>query len=168
MLYFVKNAKTLTNVESNINEVIITYTKYNSNVNIYEDRVDTFDVTPVGDWTEIISDKQPMRYEKFLETMVGDHDIKVLRRMCIVQLDNLLSYQNKPSSMIRIVNSIKILDPTFVPPYVNVRCKWQNKLLDDICRNNFCSVINSCKNNSRLKILFKVLQLIESQQLLSE
>jgi len=168
MLYFVKNAKTITNIESNINEVIITYTKYNSNVNIYEDKVDTFEVTPVGNWTEIISDNQSMRYEKFLETMVGDHDIRVLRRMCIVQLDNLLSYQNKPSSMIRIVNSIKIIDPTFVPPYINVKCQWQNKLINDICKNTFCSVINSCKNNSRLKILFKVLQLIESQQLLSK
>ena len=61
------------------------------------------------------------------------------------------------------MNSIKILDPTFSPPYINKKCSWQKKLVREICLDILPDVIKTSTNKLKLEKLFRTLQLIESK-----
>ena len=60
------------------------------------------------------------------------------------------------------MNSIKILDPTFIPPIINKTRSWQKKLVKEICMDILPSLIQTSKNQVTLDRLFRTLQLIES------
>ena len=59
------------------------------------------------------------------------------------------------------MNTVKILDPTFVPPFINTTCAWQKAYIRDFCVKTFPEVIHNCRNDRRLDSLFNVLQMIE-------
>jgi hypothetical protein len=58
---------------------------------------------------------------------------------------------------ISAMHAIKILDPTFTPPYINLRCNWQRKLLDGLIGETVNSIIDTCRNEKRLDKYYNVM-----------
>jgi len=84
------------------------------------------------------------------------------QKMASIMLENIMEYTfNTVSTQIRIMNSVKILDPTFTPPYVNKRCSWQMEFVGTFCKDILPDVIERCTNINRLERFFSVLKLIE-------
>ncbi len=103
---------------------------------------------PKGDWIEIrFKETDQMEYTDFLETMVvWNHDVAKKLARLVSTVNDSWDDQDKISAM----HAIKILDPTFTPPYINLRCKWQRRLLDDLIGPTVTSIIDTCKNEKRL------------------
>jgi len=135
----------------------IHYSKYIDGVG-YEDKIDTFMTKTT---CEFIYGKGSARYDRFLDTMVVK-TIETVRKMALIALDNALCENRNIHSLIRIMNSIKILDPTFSPPIINKTCSWQKKLVKEICKDILPDVIETSTNQLTLDRLFRTLQLIES------
>ena len=117
--------------------------------------VDFLDAHPRGDWVNIEFGKgESVPYSDFLNTLVHRSEY-VCRKMCKVELDRVLSeYTNDFRTYIELMNLIRVLDPTFTPPVINVSCGWQRELVRDIASGNFMQVIMTCRNLSRLIELF--------------
>lgn len=112
---------------------------------------------PLGDWKSLDFTKSGNfpEYKYFLNTMVHKN-LEVYRRIAYVSLEEVIEDENKH---IKIMNCIKILDNTFVPPIINKKCKWQIELLCDIVNKSF-EIIENCNNKHRLDKYFRVFQLI--------
>lgn len=156
---FVKSARITHDVETNTPLVEINYTKYKDGEG-YLDFSDCFTTTPYGGWTHIDSRHESLRYEMFLETMV-QRTIETVRQSVSIELDNVLCHNENIRSLVRVMNSIKILDPTFIPPIINFNCSWQKNLVKSIVKEVFPHIIETCNNFTRLEKLFNVLKLIE-------
>lgn len=117
---------------------------------------------PIGGWTDIKSSRESMRYEMFLDAMV-EKTITTRRIMALIQLENVLCENKNIYSLLRIMNSVKILDPTFTPPIINTKCSWQKKLVRSMCLRSIPYVIEHCTNEKRLDTFFIVMRLIESE-----
>ncbi len=63
------------------------------------------------------------------------------------------------------MNAVKILDPTFSPPVINMRCSWQKNFIKQMCVEQLPIIIDTCVNDLRLEKFFRVLQLIEAESL---
>jgi len=83
----------------------------------------------------------------------------------LVQLENILLENKNSYSLLRIMNMIKILDPTFIPPLINLTCSWQKRMMKEFCITTIPRVIESSTNHYRLTKFFRVSQLIESDKL---
>jgi hypothetical protein len=103
-----------------------------------------------------------MRYERFLDTMV-EKTITTRRVMALIQLENLLCENTNVHSLVRIMNTVRILDPTFITPYINTSCGWQKKFVKGMCLHTLPHVIETCADENRLDRLFNVMRLIESE-----
>jgi len=114
---------------------------------------------PIGGWVRLDFEGDECRYASFLNTMVYKN-VDVFRRMATLMLDELLNvpYRNR----IQLLNAMKILDPTFTPPWINVRCGWQNDLIETVIIKTF-DVIDTCYNESRLERYVTVLQSLVAQ-----
>jgi hypothetical protein len=99
-----------------------------------------------------------------LDTMVHK-TTETRRKMALVELESVLCENNNTRSIVRTMNAIKILDPTFSPPVINMRCSWQKRFIKDICTQQMPEIINTCTSDLRLEKLFRVLQLIEAESL---
>ena len=128
----------------------------------YKDFADCFRARPIGGWTDIKSNKESLRYEQFLDTMV-EKTITTRRVMALIQLDNIMCENKNVRSLVRIMNTVRILDPTFTTPYINITSGWQKKLVKSMCLNTLPYVIERCTNEKRLERLFNVMRLIESE-----
>lgn len=145
------------NVNTQTDIVEMEYTKYIPKMG-WKKHVDYVETYPEGDWTEIkFSNESYVRYEDFLNTMVHKN-LEVHRKIAKVSLDNLST--KNPIQLIRIMNAIKILDPTFQPPIINTDCQWQVELLKHIALHMSYGIIATCKNKKRLGRYSKVSQLI--------
>ncbi len=158
MTSFVKSAQQLIDVDGNSEIIEIIYTKYIEGYG-YEDFTDVFETSFVGKQINFLP-KKTVRYEQFLDTMVNN-TTETQRKCVLVQLDNVLFENKNVYSLIRIMNAVKILDPTFIPPLINVTCSWQKRMVKDFCLSTFPNIIETTTNNYRLNRLFRVLQLIE-------
>jgi hypothetical protein len=88
-------------------------------------------------------------------------NVDVYRSMAILLLDELM---NVPySNRIQLLNAMKILDPTFTPPWINVNCNWQKELVGIIVAKTF-DIISTCYNEKRLEKYVSVLQSLRLQQ----
>jgi len=163
MTSFVKSALVTTDIETGKTLVQIDYVKYTNGIG-YENRQDLLETTPIGTWTEIKSISDTLRYEQFLDTMVHK-TTETRRKMALVELESVLCENNNTRSIVRTMNAIKILDPTFSPPVINMRCSWQKRFIKDICTQQMPEIINTCTSDLRLEKLFRVLQLIEAESL---
>lgn len=117
---------------------------------------------PIGNWTTInFSDCDNMSYCDFLSTMVF-RTVDVYRKMCRIKLGTIMEFlePDKLKTRIRIMNMTKILDPTFEPPTINLKCGWQKQLLNDICNSTSFHLISICKNTFRLERYFNILKTI--------
>jgi hypothetical protein len=165
MTTFLKSAKQIIQIEENETIVEIKYDKYLEGFG-FETFTDYFKTTLSGTSNKFVvsnsNDQKPIRYEQFLDTMVNK-TTDTRRKMISVQLENVLCENKNTHSLIRIMNTVKILDPTFIPPYINVTCSWQKRMVREFCLTTFPKVINSCTSDHRLDVGFRVLQLIESE-----
>ena len=128
----------------------------------YVDTTDLIETLPIGSWEQINSAYDSLRYEQFLDTMVHK-TIETRRKMALIGLENALCENKNIRSLIRIMHSVKILDPTFTPPIINMICSWQKRLVYEICVNELPKVINTSTNEIRLERFFRTMQLIESE-----
>lgn len=163
MTSFVKSALVTTDIETGKTLVQIDYVKYTNGIG-YENKRDLLETTPIGTWTEIKSISDTLRYEQFLDTMVHK-TTETRRKMALVELESVLCENNNTRSIVRTMNAIKILDPTFSPPVINMRCSWQKRFIKDMCTQQMPEIINTCTSDLRLEKLFRVLQLIEAESL---
>ena len=163
MTSFVKSALVTTDIETGKTLVQIDYVKYTNGIG-YENKQDLIETTPIGTWTEIKSISDTLRYEQFLDTMVHK-TTETRRKMALVELESVLCENNNTRSIVRTMNAIKILDPTFSPPVINMRCSWQKRFIKDMCTQHMPEIINTRTSDLRLEKLFRVLQLIEAESL---
>tara|TARA_Y100000389_G_C17430328_1_gene502170 strand:- start:1081 stop:1551 length:471 start_codon:yes stop_codon:yes gene_type:complete len=143
------------------NHVELKYTRYIEGDG-YVDFTECFDARPIGGWSKLVSSKESMRFEQFLDTMV-EKTITTRRVMALIELDNVLCENKNIHTLLRIMNTAKIIDPTFTPPFINTHCGWQKRLVMGICHNVLPSVIETCSNEKRLERMFNVMRLIESE-----
>ena len=162
MTSFVKNATCVHDVESDLTYVEIVYERYvkGRGYEVYTDYINT---EPLADWTHLESKKQSIPYEKFLDTMVKK-TLEVRQRMAELVLDNILAYEQPDRVYIRIAHAIKIVDPTFQPPRVNMESAWQMEFIKKLCKKYASHAIQSCMKKSRLEYFFNVLRILELEQ----
>ena len=158
---FVKEAHVFHNTSTDKQCVEIKYTRYVSGQG-YVNFTDCFEARAVGGWADIKSSRECMRYEQFLDTMV-EKTIETLRVMALIELENVIVENKNIFSLLRVLNSLKILDPTFTPPYINTKCSWQKEFVKNICLETIPDVIKKCNNAKRLEKFFIVQRLIESE-----
>lgn len=162
MTSFVKSAKYVHDVESDLSYVEIVYDRYMKGKG-YDTFTDYINTNPLGDWTHIQSTKRSIPYEKFLDTMVKK-TIETLQRINELTLETIMSYDQTEKTYVRIAHAVKIIDPTFQPPYVNVESAWQMEFLVKLCKKYVPHAILECVDESRLMYFFNVLRIIELGQ----
>jgi len=151
---FLKSAKFVNDVELGAEFVEVEYTKYIPGENRYETFVDYFRTNPLGDWVEITSLKQNIPLEKFLDTMV-ERTAEVLHKMCEVAVEDV-------ECSTRLMYASKILDPTFIPPVLNMKSSWQRRHMIDFCMETIPEIIYHCTDERRLEKFYHVVKLISS------
>ena len=159
MTSFIKSAKAVHDVESDLAYVEIVYERYMRGKG-YETFTDYINTEPLADWTYLRSERQSIPYEKFLDSMVKK-TLEVKQRMAELILENILSYEQSDRTYIRIANAAKILDPTFQPPRVNMESAWQMEFIKKLCKKYVPHAIQVCTRKSRLEYFFNVLRIIE-------
>ena len=130
--------------------------------NVISHHIDYIYSRPKG-WTHLsFSEDLPVSYSDFLNTMV-EKNVDVCRKMAKLELDTIvkeLDPSKSTKTFIKIMNALKILDPTFDPPFINVKCGWQKHLLNEICSSTSFHVISLCRNHVRLQRYFNLLKVI--------
>jgi hypothetical protein len=162
MTSFLKSAKHVFDVESDLSYVEIVYDRYKRNKG-YSTFTDYINTEPLGDWVSIKSDEKSILYEKFLDTVVKNtHEVQ--QRMAELSIESFLTYDQDIRKYVRVVHAVKILDPTFQPPRINMESAWQVEFIKKFCKQSVDDAIQECKKKSRLKYFFNVLKLIELEQ----
>jgi hypothetical protein len=144
-------------VNSQTDIVEIDYSKYveGNGWKTHRDWVYTY---PEGDWTKInFGDLSSVKYVDFLNSMVFKN-LEVHRKIAKLSLDRLS--KKGPRKLLKAMNAIRILDPTFVPPEINTDCTWQLELLEHIVHTTSYEIVANCKNKKRLDRYSRVVQLI--------
>ena len=162
MTSFLKSAKHVFDVESDLSYVEIVYDRYTRNKG-YSTFTDYINTEPLGDWVSIKSDEKSILYEKFLDTMVKN-TYEVQQRMAELSIESFLTYDQDIRKYVRVTHAVKILDPTFQPPRINMESAWQVEFIKKFCKKSIIDFIQECKKKSRLKYFFNVLKLIELEQ----
>lgn len=123
--------------------------------------IDYLSTRPRGDWSQLFFKREDqMSYPDFLNTMV-EKNVEVCRKMAKLQLDTVLKDNvNNYRLYIRLMKIIRILDPSFEPPILNMKCGWQKQLLREICSGTTFHVIGVCQNCHRLTRYFNVLKTV--------
>lgn len=160
MTSFLKYAKSVHDVEADISCVEAVYERYTADQG-YLIHTDYLHTEPTTDWTYIQS-RKPVQYDKFLDTMV-DKTLDVRRRLAELALDTLFSWDQENIVYVRVAHAMKILDPTFQPPYVNMTCAWQMDIMRTLCKGVH-HAIQVCTDTSRLDYFLKVVRLIALEQ----
>ena len=162
MTSFLKSAKHVFDVESDLSYVEIVYDRYTMGKG-YSTYTDYMNTEPLADWTYLESTKRSIPYEKFLDTMVKK-TLEVRQRMAVLSLEIFLTYDQDIRKYVRVAHAVKILDPTFQPPRINMESAWQVEFIKKFCKKSIIDSIQECKKKSRLKYFFNVLKLIELEQ----
>jgi hypothetical protein len=162
MTSFIKSAKHVIDIESDLSYVEIVYDRYirGKGYSTYTDFINT---EPLADWVSLDSTTNSIPYDKFLDTMVKS-TFEVQQRMAELLLERILSLRQSDRVYVRILHGIKILDPTFQPPRVNMESAWQMEFVKKFCRKSVPDVIQECTQKSRLEYFSNVLKLIELGQ----
>jgi hypothetical protein len=159
MTSFIKSAKHIHDVEVDLSYIEIVYERYVPGKG-YDTYTDYINGEPLGDWFVINSEKQSISYEKFLDAMVTK-TLEVRQRMAELTFEDILAYEQPLRVYVRIANAMKILDPTFQPPRINMESAWQVECIKSVCTPE---AISECTNKSRLEYFFNVLCTIEREQ----
>jgi hypothetical protein len=162
MTSFIQSVKHVHDVESDLSYVEFVYDRY-MNGKGYETYTDYINTEPLANWVTLESKKRSIPYEKFLGVMVKK-TTEVRQRIAELTLETILSYEHPDRVYIRIANAIKILDPTFQPPRVNMESAWQMELIKKVCKKYTPRAIEECLKRSRLDYFVSVLHTIEREQ----
>ena len=154
MTSFLKSAKAVHDIESDLAYIEIQYDKG------YKTFMDYINAEPLGDWLHIQSEERDIRYDKFLETMVSK-TLEVQQRLAELALDNVIMTDQDDRTYIRIAHAVKILDPTFQPPRVNMESAWQMEFIKKFCKKSLPEAIQTCTNVSRLTHFFNILCVLQ-------
>jgi hypothetical protein len=160
MTSFLKSAKSIYDVDSELQYVEIVYEKYVLGKG-YDTYIDYINTEPLADWTCLKSSKQSIPYEKFLDTMVKK-TLEVRQKMAELVLENILAEKQTINTLIRVAHASKILDPTFQPPRINVKSAWQRDFIVQFCEYTLPDLIQQTMSESRLEYFFNVVRSIES------
>ena len=128
----------------------------NSNSHYHTDYIYT---SPIGGWVELDFEGDDCRYASFLNTMVYKN-IDVYRKMASLLLDEILDVPR--AHRIQLLNAMKILDPTFTPPWINVHSSWQQKLAEATVNRTF-DIIRTSYSERKLERDITVLQSLAAQ-----
>ena len=158
---FIKEARVFKDDETGNSKIELKYMKYIDGEG-YVTHCALFEAEPVGKWEYYVSKSVSKRYEEFLLERV-DKTIEVVREMNLIELENVLCENHDINSIIRIMNSIKVLDNTFYPPYINKSKRWQRNFVRAICESTLPYMISRCSNQTKLEALFNVLKQIEEE-----
>jgi len=155
---FVVNAKSSYDVEAEQNVVEITTERWLDGTG-WKKHKDFIYTGSNGDWTELNFKRfECVGYVNFLNTMV-QKNVEVLRKIAQLLTDTVVNDWNW-STYVRLMNSLTILDPTFEPPHINLKCRWQRELLETICTEWATMVISTCYNPIRLGRYAKEVELL--------
>ena len=121
MACYVREALYTYNIDEGEHIVEVVYDKFSPGIGVMTHREWFYDTAPTGNWTRILFESNQTKYECFLDCMVKKN-LHTRRRLCRLVIDNhdivIPTYNDK----IRLMNAIKILDPTFEPPLINRKC----------------------------------------------
>ena len=161
MSSFLKSAKSVYDVDSDLDYVAITYERFVKGKG-YATYVDYIHTKPSADWIYLKSKTQSIPYEKFLDTMC-DKTIEVHQKMAELALQNIISDKQNIHTYIRTAYASKILDPSFQPPWINTKSAWQREFIKKFCVETLADLIQRCEDESRLEYFFNVLRNISSR-----
>ena len=162
MSSFLKTAKAVYDVESDLDYVAITYERFVKGKG-YATYVDYIHTKALADWTVLKSKTQSIPYEKFLDTMC-EKTLEVRQKMAELALENIVADKQTAHTYIRTAYASKILDPTFQPPWINTESAWQREFIRKFCVDTLADLIQRCDDESRLEYFFNVLRSIHSEQ----
>ena len=160
MSSFLKSAKAVYDVDSDLDYVAITYERFVKEKG-YATYVDYIHTKPSADWVYLKSKTQSIPYEKFLDTMC-EKTIEVHQKMAELALQNIISDKQNIHTYIRTAYASKILDPSFQPPWINTKSAWQREFIKKFCMDTLADLIQRCEDDSRLEYFFNVLHNISS------
>ena len=162
MTSFVKSAKAVYDVESDLEYVEIAYERFVRGKG-YETYKDYINTKPLADWVVLTSKTQSIPYEKFLDTMC-EKTLEVRQKMAELAIQNILADKRSVHTYIRTSHASTILDPTFQPPWINVKSAWQREFIKKFCEDTLADLVQRTTHASRLEYFFSVLSSIELQQ----
>jgi hypothetical protein len=162
MTSFLKTAKAVYDVESELNYVAITYERFVKGKG-YETYIDYINTMPLANWTVLNSKTHSIPYEKFLDVMC-EKTLEVHQKLAELALENIMADKKSIHTYIRVTHASKILDPTFQPPWINRKSAWQREFIKKFCRETLPDLIERCEDKSRLEYFFNVLRNIDSEQ----
>jgi len=162
MTSFIRSAKHVHDVDSDLSYVEIVYDRYMKGKG-YSTFTDYINTEPLADWMHVQSEKRSIPYDKFLDTMVKK-TLEVRQRIAELVLDNVLTYEKSDRTYVRIAHAVKIIDSTFQPPRVNMESAWQMEFIKKLCKKYIPHAIQECTNKSRLEYFLNVLRIIELEQ----
>ena len=103
----------------------------------YSTFTDYLNTEPFADWVSLESNNHSIVYEKFLDTMVKK-TLEVRQRMAELSLESFLTYDQDIRKYVRVAHAVKILDPTFQPPRINMESAWQVEFIKKFCKFFTC------------------------------
>ena len=162
MTSFLKSAKHVFDVESDLSYVEIVYDRYTRGQG-YSTFTDYLNTDPLAAWMALDSGNHSIPYDKFLDTMVKK-TLEVRQRMAEMSIENLVIREQDIRTNSRVDNDVRIIDPTIQPPRINMESAWQVEFIKKMCEEVVIDAIQDCTKKSRLKYFFNVLKLIELGQ----
>jgi hypothetical protein len=155
---FVKEARAFIDERTNLPSVELKYSRYVEGDG-YINESACFNTKPIGDWVEIKFKHGSTSYADFLGNMIVN-TTRTRRVMATIILEDILCENFDVNCTIRLMNAIKIIDPTFVPPIINKGSKWQREFIKELCLYTFPQVIMKCGHKKRIIALIDVLKSI--------
>lgn len=153
----ISSATFVHDVESDLHYVEMVYMKWNNRrkrYNIYTDYINT---EPIGDWNQISWESTSITdYYKFLDAMVVK-TVEVLQRMAELYLEEILYTDHEPRFFVRLINAVKILDPTFQPPRIDMESAWQVDFVTKFSRKYIPGIVQTCIQKKRLSYFISVM-----------
>jgi len=159
MSSFIKTAKAVYDIDSGLDYIEIEYERYVRGKG-YMTYVDYINSKPLAEWTFLKSKSQSIPYEKFLDTMC-EKTLEVRQKMAELAVENIIADKQSVHTYIRTAHASKILDPTFQPPWINIKSAWQRDFIKKFCEDTLLDLIQRTQNESRLDYFFNVVHNIE-------
>ena len=159
MSSFIKSAKAVYDIDSGLDYVEIEYERFIWGKG-YQTYMDYINTSPLADWVFMKSKTQSIPYEKFLDTMC-EKTFEVKQKMAELAVENIIADRQNINTYIRTAHASKILDPTFQPPWINVKSAWQREFIKKFCTETLGDLVERCDDESRLEYFTDVLRDIE-------
>lgn len=147
-------------VDSELDFVEVVYKRWSKKKCEYTTFTDYLNTKPLGDWTRINCKSD---YFKFLDAMVVK-TVEVRQRMAELQLEHTLyTGSQDPRFYVRLINAVKILDPTFQPPRIDMECDWQVAFISKFCKKSIQDAVQNCVSKKRLAYFTAVCMRLTSE-----